>query len=107
VTEHLLGSEAGGTTLAVRLGDRIIVRLPETPTTGYRWAVDDSGGAVTVDSTTFEPPTDPTLPGSGGARLVTATATAAGTGSLRLTSVRRGGSSASGDSWEVRIEVQT
>ena len=109
MTEHLLGAGAGSTTVTVRLGDRIVVRLPETPTTGYRWAVDDAdggSGVVTLDSTTFESPSDPTVPGSGGTRLVTATATAAGTGSLRLTSVRRGGPPTFGDSWEVRIEVQ-
>lgn len=49
----------------LRLGERLAVKLPENPSTGYAWAVDESDGRLlTLESTAYDAP----LEGSIGAR---------------------------------------
>lgn len=45
---------ANGSTVALLPGQSLIIRLPENPTTGYRWAVEASGG-MTLVSDDFSP----------------------------------------------------
>jgi inhibitor of cysteine peptidase len=35
-----LGPADSGREVTLKLGDRVLIRLPENPSTGYRWAVD-------------------------------------------------------------------
>lgn len=37
MSDLALGPEDRGRQVSVRAGDRIVLRLPENPTTGYRW----------------------------------------------------------------------
>jgi inhibitor of cysteine peptidase len=48
-------------------GDEIVLRLPETPATGYRWRVDRVEGALEPTGDDFELGPDPQF-GSGGVR---------------------------------------
>ena len=41
LTEH-----DNGATIDVRIGDSVSITLPENPTTGYTWTVDDGGAAL-------------------------------------------------------------
>jgi len=41
---HDISSSDSGTELHVSLGETLKLRLPENPTTGYRWQVRSSGG---------------------------------------------------------------
>jgi len=45
---------ADGSTVNLLPGRSLIIRLPENPTTGYRWAV-ESGGGMTLVSDDFSP----------------------------------------------------
>jgi inhibitor of cysteine peptidase len=37
VSDLTLGLQDGGREVPVRVGDRVLLQLPENPTTGYRW----------------------------------------------------------------------
>lgn len=55
-----------GKTFGVRVGDKVTVRLDESPTTGYRWALDtDGGGIVSLQSSDYQPASGGGI-GSGG-----------------------------------------
>ena len=56
-----------GKAVAVRAGDEIVVRLPENPTTGYRWQVERADDALQADADSFELAPHPQV-GSGGIR---------------------------------------
>lgn len=38
-----------GRKVAVRVGDRVVLQLPENPTTGVRWLLDDNDAVEIVD----------------------------------------------------------
>ncbi len=41
----------------LRVGERLIVRLPENPTTGYTWAIDETDSrSLALGSTDYTPP---------------------------------------------------
>jgi inhibitor of cysteine peptidase len=44
-----------GGSLQAHVGDELVVRLPETPSTGYRWTVDVSPVNATLDHDSFDP----------------------------------------------------
>lgn len=48
-----LGSEQHGQSVPASVGDVVVVRLPENPTTGFRWQVDrlDEGTVEQVEDT--------------------------------------------------------
>jgi inhibitor of cysteine peptidase len=76
-----------GGRVAVRVGDAIIIRLPETASTGYRWslvAVDHA--YVNVGPPRAERTSD--APGSGGTSVWTVRATQPGTTRLELQKAR-------------------
>lgn len=55
-----------GKTFGVRVGDKVTVRLDESPTTGYRWVLDtDGGGIVSLQSSDYQPASGGGI-GSGG-----------------------------------------
>jgi inhibitor of cysteine peptidase len=78
-----LTHDDAGTTCAVRAGEPFTVRLPENPTTGYRWHPDADAHGVDLTGDAYEGSTRPV--GSGGQRLLTFTAREPGTTRLRLT----------------------
>jgi inhibitor of cysteine peptidase len=52
-----IDESADGRTIDLPVGEEIEVRLPENPTTGYRWQVDSDGKpAVTLLDDQFDPP---------------------------------------------------
>jgi len=56
-----------GRSFRMGAADEIVLRLPENPTTGYRWQIDRMGEALELTSDTYEP-SPPLQPGSGGTR---------------------------------------
>jgi inhibitor of cysteine peptidase len=73
-----------GSVVTAKVGERLIIRLPESPSTGYRWALDKSNeGILTLEETAYErSPTSGT--GGGGQRTLTFLMQAVGTVLLQL-----------------------
>lgn len=72
-----------GRTISAHAGDEVVVRLPENPTTGYRWYVERIDGNVVHEGDSFALGPDVKI-GSGGIRELRFRATAAGTARLQL-----------------------
>jgi inhibitor of cysteine peptidase len=84
VGERTLTQSDNGSTIHVRPRDRIVIRLPENPTTGYRWAPEAGDDrVVSLISSEFAPPTGSGA-GAGGAVSLAFEARAPGEGSIRL-----------------------
>jgi predicted secreted protein len=68
---HLLSTNDNGRTVTVDAVETITLRLPENPTTGYRWAVASCGKLKPSDDA-YQP--DSALPGASGIRTFVWTA---------------------------------
>lgn len=81
-TIEVAGTDEGAT-ISAAVGDTIVLRLPDNPTTGYQWELDPlpGTGLVAVESG-FEPTSD--LMGSGGTATWALQAQAPGTTVVRL-----------------------
>ncbi|AVU74273.1 peptidase inhibitor I42 [Pseudomonas sp. Fig-3] len=68
-------------------GQNLILNLPSNPSTGYRWAVQDSAGGVlkALGPEVYRNPEDAGIVGAAGVSTWRFQAFAAGTGRLRLT----------------------
>jgi len=68
-------------------GQNLILSLPSNPTTGYRWAIQDSAGGVlkSLGPEVYRNPEDAGIVGAAGVSTWRFQAFAAGTGRLRLT----------------------
>lgn len=82
MAEIELTSADHGTTVGLQLDDEVVLRLPENPTTGYRWELEPDA-PVEIVGDTFELADEPLL-GSGGTRLLRLRAAKTGPGRLRL-----------------------
>ncbi|MBI5719636.1 MAG: protease inhibitor I42 family protein [Burkholderiales bacterium] len=47
-----------GRTLELRAGSEVVIRLPENPSTGFRWEIDTDKAYVTVERQRFEQRSD-------------------------------------------------
>jgi inhibitor of cysteine peptidase len=84
MSETVATQSEDGTSLQVRVGDIVVVRLPETPTTGYRWAVVESDDAILgPQSTDFVQGAGAGI-GGGGVRTFRFQAKSAGATELQL-----------------------
>lgn len=74
--------------LRLSTGQNLILTLPSNPTTGYRWAIQDSAGGVlrAISPEVYSNPKDTGLVGAGGQSTWRFQAFAPGNGRLRLTS---------------------
>ena len=80
MAEITVTSAHNGSAVTVGAGDTVVVRLPENPTTGYRWHV-TGGGAPSGDDFT---PASGGAAGAAGERVFRFTARASGAMSLEL-----------------------
>jgi predicted secreted protein len=80
---YLIYSEwDNGTTTLVHPRDIIVIRLPENPTTGYRWDITRSNGLRILDDSYVYPDPSGKMTGAGGWRRVTLMPEAPGTESF-------------------------
>ncbi len=88
------------------MGETILVRLDETPTSGYRWAVDHLDKQVlAAEGSDFELPANASI-GAAGQRTFTFRATARGTGRIALALMRRWERPAAAvDQFEISVRV--
>lgn len=77
----------GDCPIQLKTGQNLILTLPSSPTTGYRWAIQDSAGGVlhSLGPEVYHNPDSSDLVGSAGVSTWRFQAFAAGTGRLRLT----------------------
>ena len=90
----------------LRSGDTLVVRLAETPSSGFRWAVEGSLPAPLIStSDTFLPSPDSAV-GGGGIRELSFRASAAGSCELRLVLWRQWeGESSITNRFSVRVSI--
>jgi predicted secreted protein len=98
IDEHNAGHR-----VQAQVDDRIDLVLPENPTTGFQWQLEDPGGALALESSEFEPP-DELRPGAGGQRHVVLRAVSAGTSTVRLR-LQRAWESRAESTFEVDVRV--
>ena len=60
MAEIQVGEGHNGGSISARAGDTLVIRLPENPTTGFRW------GAAGMDSALLRLQSDDFAPGAGG-----------------------------------------
>ena len=71
-------------TAELRVGERLKVRLPENPTTGFTWAIDETNSRLlALDGTEFTEPTEGSI-GARGQRIFTFTTLQPGEVALKL-----------------------
>jgi inhibitor of cysteine peptidase len=85
--DFLLTSAANGQTVSLHPGATGELRLPESPTTGYRWTLESAPPNLTIgeeDFTPFAPAPFAPAPGGGGERRWSIQAVSPGSGALAL-----------------------
>ena len=70
MTRVVLGEADDGQAVDVGVGDQVVIRLDENPTTGYRWELVDLPAAVELAGDSFTLG-EPVKVGSGGTRELT------------------------------------
>jgi inhibitor of cysteine peptidase len=98
----VLTREDAGGRRSVRVGERIEVRLPERPTTGYRWQPDIDASALRQVDDRFEGEAAPR--GAGGVRTLVFEPLRPGSARLRLES-RRAWEREAVDEFVVDLEI--
>jgi inhibitor of cysteine peptidase len=84
MNEIVVGEEDRGRLIEVVQGSRVLLRLPENPSTGYRWELEPfEGNALKLQADTYQPPSIMT-PGAGGVRVIDFLSQSSGTVLLRL-----------------------
>ncbi len=77
-----------GKTVSAAVGDSIVIRLVENPSTGYTWQVNLSAGLEEQADSYIEPSVAPGVVGAAGTREITVAVTAAGSQSIEGRYVR-------------------
>ncbi len=93
-----------GASVSVRQGDRIIVRIPENATTGYRWTPGSLAEHLELESDDFVPPA-PLRPGAGGERVIALRAKHPGSGQTEFVLRRPWETGEPVDRWHVAVTV--
>lgn len=84
MAELTLKESDGGRSFTIQQCERVVIRLEENPTTGYRWAIDEiAGDALELEGDSFELPEDSGL-GGGGRRTFRFRAVSPGTSRIQL-----------------------
>lgn len=85
--QNIAVEEQSACPVVLKTGQNLILTLPSNPTTGYRWAIQDSAGGVlrALSPEVYRNPDNSSLIGAGGHSTWRFQAFAAGTGRLRLT----------------------
>ena len=98
-----LGPEHNGAALTVRVGETITVRLPENPTTGFRWRPDVDTDSLAIADDRYQGPDQPR--GAQGVHVFDLSPTRAGATALRLVKARSWESEPA-DVFAVTLDVQ-
>jgi inhibitor of cysteine peptidase len=107
LAEFALMQADHGTSIEVAPGDIIVIRLPENPTTGYQWTVEQvDADTLALQRTTFSPAPEAGM-GSGGGKTLIFKAQKPGTAQIQLKLWRAWAGDASiRDRYHVTVQVQ-
>ena len=96
-------------TAELPVGEQLEVRLPENPTTGFGWAIDENDRRIlTLDNTAYTPPAVAGFIGARGQRAFTFTARQPGEGALKLKYWRvLGGDDSITEHFDITVRVVT
>ena len=95
-----------GRRIPARRGDVLSVRLDETPTSGYRWELDDHDAAVLApEGDDFRPASGSTM-GGGGTRQFRFKVIGSGTSPLKLVRRRPWDADSVAETFEATIEAE-
>ena len=98
--------QADQTEVVLHAGQELSIVLPENPTTGYRWQVEQTGEPVcTLVDDTFEPPDPPVQPGQPGRRRWRFQAAQPGSGQIALASRRPWGNEPPARQFRLTVHV--
>jgi inhibitor of cysteine peptidase len=100
-----LRAEDSGTHPSVHTGDLVTVRLPENPTTGYRWEADYDQARLRLADDRFDGASAPR--GSGGERVLVFEALHPGTASIRLGKKRVWEDAPAREEFRVELQVHS
>jgi predicted secreted protein len=104
MAEFIIGEDHNGSTVSARVGDSIILKLPEVPATAFRWelgTVDSQSLALSRDE--FEATSQAI--GGGGLRVLYFVAKKAGSVDLQLKLARPWESGTTKNVFRVRITI--
>jgi len=79
-----LGPEADRNLFEIKVGSTILLRLPEAPTTGFRWMIESYDPAFLQEAGSSFELSQPPLFGSGGIRSMSFSTLQAGVTTLKL-----------------------
>jgi inhibitor of cysteine peptidase len=85
MAEVVIDLSGSGTSVVAAPGDNVVIRLDETPTSGYRWAVDSFDGSVLETAGDEFTPAAESMLGGGGIREFRFRVVGPGDGRLKLT----------------------
>jgi inhibitor of cysteine peptidase len=103
MTAELRPADAG-TSRSVRIGDLTAVRLPENPTTGYRWQSDFDDPRLKLVDDRYEGAESPR--GAGGERVLVFEAVSAGSARMHLAKRRSWEHGEPVEEFSVELDVQ-
>jgi inhibitor of cysteine peptidase len=107
VSTHTLTRDDRGKTVEIHIGDTLVMRLDENPTTGYEWALEAYNKEIVTLNSTVYIPSPPSAVGGGGQRIFTFKGERAGRVTLRFMLRRRWEGEASVlDDFAVILEVR-
>ncbi len=89
----------------VRVGDTLVLRLAETPSTGFTWTVEVIGTAIEVASDTRADSPEP-RPGAAGQRVFVLTATAPGRAEMSATLARSWDAASVRETRQIHVVVE-
>lgn len=106
MTEIAVRQENNGSTVAAKVGDSLLVELPENPTTAFRWTPAElDASVVALQTDEFILGTNSAV-GGGGVRVFRFLATGSGSARLRLKLARAWTSDVPSKLFEIQINVQ-
>lgn len=106
MAEVVMDASQSGSSVRVRAGDEMVIRLAESPTTGYRWAIESSGEPVLAPSGSHYDPSAGGGIGAGGTRTFRFDAVYAGQASLRLTLRQEWQPDEAADHFQIQVTVE-
>jgi inhibitor of cysteine peptidase len=84
MSDAVIDKDKGGREFEVDPNDKVIIRLPENPTTGYRWELESFDSGILAPTGSDFLTTGSSSMGAGGMRTFTFRAHSPGTTSVRL-----------------------